>query len=225
MRRMRRVKILATLGPASRDKSVVTSLFLAGVDVFRINMSHCSHDELHARVVMIREIEKEYGRPIGILADLQGPKLRLGEFTDGAVQLEKDSEFVLDSNAALGDATRVRLPHPEILLALTPGSTILIDDGKVRLEVLKATTTSAVTRVVVAGRVSNRKGVNLPDTEIPVSAMTEKDRADLDAALHEGVDWIAVSFVQRPDDVAEVKKIVRGTVPSAPGPWGTAVWR
>ena len=210
MRRMRRVKILATLGPASRDKSVVASLFLAGVDVFRINMSHCSHDELHARVVMIREIEKEYGRPIGILADLQGPKLRLGEFTDGAVQLEKDSEFVLDSNAALGDATRVRLPHPEILLALTPGSTILIDDGKVRLEVLKATTTSAMTRVVVAGRVSNRKGVNLPDTEIPVSAMTEKDRADLDAALHEGVDWIAVSFVQRPDDVAEVKKIVRG---------------
>ena len=210
MRRMRRVKIVATLGPASRERPVVSALFEAGVDVFRINMSHCSHDELRERVRMLRTLEEEFGRPIGILADLQGPKLRLGEFADGGVQLEKGATFVLDSDSTPGDQNRVRLPHPEILHALQAGHTILVDDGKVRLTVIEAEPTRALTRVEVAGRVSNRKGVSLPHTEIPVSAMTEKDRADLDAAVNEGVDWVAVSFVQRPDDVAEVKKLVRG---------------
>ena len=210
MRRMRRVKIVATLGPASRERSVVEALFQAGVDVFRINMSHCSHEELRERVTMLRELETDCGRPIGILADLQGPKLRLGEFDNGGVQLEKGATFVLDSDATPGNQARVRLPHPEILHALQAGHTILIDDGKVRLSVIEAEQTRAVTRVEVAGRVSNRKGVSLPDTDLPVSAMTEKDRSDLHAALAEGVDWIAVSFVQRPDDVAEVKKLVRG---------------
>ncbi len=210
MRRLRRVKILATLGPASQDRAVVKRLLEAGVDVFRINMSHTSHEMLHERVETIRGLEKEFGRVIGILADLQGPKLRVGTFAEGGVDLQNGAPFVLDANPEPGDVTRVHLPHPEILEALRPGHTVLIDDGKLRMHVVEATPDRAVVVVDVGGRISNRKGVSLPDTEIPVSAMTPKDRSDLDAALHEGVDWIAVSFVQRADDIAEVKKIVRG---------------
>ncbi|MEY3553570.1 MAG: pyruvate kinase, partial [Pseudomonadota bacterium] len=210
MRRLRRVKILATLGPASQDRAIVKRLLEAGVDVFRINMSHTSHEMLHERVETIRGLEKEFGRAIGILADLQGPKLRVGAFADGSVELVAGASFTLDSKNEPGDAHRVHLPHPEILRALRPGHSILIDDGKLRLHVKEAKHDRALAIVDVGGRISNRKGVSLPDTEIPVSAMTEKDRGDLEAALHEGVDWIAVSFVQRADDIAEVKKIVRG---------------
>ncbi|HVB89914.1 MAG TPA: pyruvate kinase, partial [Beijerinckiaceae bacterium] len=210
MRRLRRVKILATLGPASQDKQVVARLFEAGADIFRINMSHATHEMMRERVRMIRELEQEFGRPIGILADLQGPKLRVGAFGGGAADLRKGEQFVLDSDATPGDARRVQLPHPEILRALAPGHVVLIDDGKIRLHIVESEPTRSVAIIDVGGRISDRKGVSLPDTEIPVSAMTEKDRADLDAALNEGVDWIAVSFVQRPDDVAEVKKIARG---------------
>jgi pyruvate kinase len=210
MRRLRRVKILATLGPASQDRAVVKRLLDAGVDIFRINMSHTSHEMLHERVVTIRGLEKEFGRAIGILADLQGPKLRVGAFAEGGVELTSGAKFVFDASTEPGDSHRVHLPHPEILEALRPGHTVLIDDGKLRLHVTEATRDRAVAVVDVGGRISNRKGVSLPDTEIPVSAMTPKDRSDLDAALHEGVDWIAVSFVQRADDIAEVKKIVRG---------------
>ena len=210
MRRMRRVKILATLGPASQDRSVLAKLFEAGADVFRINMSHASHDAMRERIRTIRSLEAEYGRPIGILVDLQGPKLRVGQFADTGVDLLKGETFILDADPTPGDAKRVHLPHPEILRALRPGHVMLIDDGKVKLRVLEATEHRALAMVEVPGRVSNRKGVSLPDTEIPVSAMTSKDRSDLDAALNEGVDWIAVSFVQRADDVAEVKKIARG---------------
>ncbi len=210
MRRLRRVKIVATLGPASRDRGTVVRLFQAGADVFRINMSHCSHDEMRERVRMVRSISEEFGREIGVLVDLQGPKLRVGEFADTSVELAPGQTFVLDSDPAPGDKTRVFLPHPEILRALAPGHKVLIDDGKVALHVVEASPTRAVARVDVAGKVSNRKGVSLPDTEIPVSAMTAKDRSDLDAALNEGVDWVAVSFVQRADDIAEVKKITRG---------------
>ena len=210
MRRMRRVKILATLGPASSDKAMLAKLFEAGADMFRINMSHATHDAMRERIRMIRSLEAEFGRPIGILLDLQGPKLRVGQFAEGGVDLAKGASFVLDADPAPGDASRVHLPHPEILEALRPGHTMLIDDGKVRLSVTEVAPGRAVTVVVVPGRVSNRKGVSLPDTEIPVAAMTPKDRSDLDAALNEGVDWVAVSFVQRPDDIAEVKKIARG---------------
>ena len=210
MRRMRRVKILATLGPASQDRSVLAKLFEAGADVFRINMSHASHDAMRERIRTIRSLEAEYGRPIGILVDLQGPKLRVGQFADTGVDLLKGETFILDSDPTPGDTKRVHLPHPEILRALRPGHVMLIDDGKVKLRVLEATEDRALALVEVPGRISNRKGVSLPDTEIPVSAMTSKDRSDLDAALNEGVDWIAVSFVQRADDVAEVKKIARG---------------
>ncbi len=208
--RRRRVKIIATLGPASADRETVTALFAAGADVFRINMSHASHDAMRQRVAMIRSLEEETGRPIGILVDLQGPKLRLGVFADGGAELHKGDVFVLDSDPTPGGLTRVQLPHPEILSSLAAGHRILVDDGKVLLRVAEAEPGCASTVVEVAGRVSNKKGVNLPDTTIPTSAMTEKDRADLLAALDENIDWIALSFVQRPEDVAEVKAIAKG---------------
>ncbi len=210
MRRLRRVKILATLGPASSDQATIARLFDAGADVFRINMSHSTHDMLRERVATIRAVEKQFGRPIGILADLQGPKLRVDTFKDGSAVLQKGATFVLDASKTPGDASRVHLPHPEILRALEPGHTVLIDDGKIRLVVEEATPKRAVTRVAVPGTISNRKGVSLPDTEIPVSAMTAKDRSDLEAALDAGVDWVALSFVQRPEDVAEVRKTAAG---------------
>ena len=210
MRRHRRVKILATLGPASQDRETLVKLFEAGADVFRINMSHSSHDAMRERIRMIRSIEEEYNRPIGILVDLQGPKLRVGTFADGSANLGKGAQFVMDSDPTPGTAERVHLPHPEILRALRPGHTVLIDDGKIKLHIQEATETRATAVVDVAGKISNKKGVSLPDTEIATSAMTAKDRSDLDAALNEGVDYIAVSFVQRADDVAEVKKIARG---------------
>jgi pyruvate kinase len=210
MRRLRRIKILATLGPASSDSAMVRRLFEAGADVFRINMSHTSHDKMRELVATIRNVEGSYGRPIGILVDLQGPKLRIGSFADGPVQLNNGDTFVLDSDKTPGNKTRVHLPHPEILAALRPGHTLLLDDGKVRLIAEEASSERAVTRVVVGGKMSDRKGVSLPDTDLPVSAMTQKDRSDLDAALEAGVDWIALSFVQRADDVAEAKKMIRG---------------
>ena len=210
MKRLRRVKIVATLGPASNDRATIERLFDAGADVFRVNMSHATHDGMRETIRTIRATSEARGREIGVLVDLQGPKLRVGTFANGPVDLAEGQTFVLDSDPTPGDATRVYLPHPEILKALAPGHKMLIDDGKVALHIVEATPGRAVARVDVAGKVSNRKGVNLPDTEIPVSAMTPKDRADLDAALNEGVDWVAVSFVQRADDIAEVKKIVRG---------------
>ena len=210
MRRLRRIKILATLGPASSDSAMIRRLFEAGADVFRINMSHTSHDKMRELVKTIRNVESSYGRPIGILVDLQGPKLRLGSFAEGAIQLNNGESFVLDSDKTPGDNTRVQLPHPEILAALRPGHALLLDDGKVRLIVEETSPDRAVTRVVIGGRMSDRKGVSLPDTDLPVSAMTPKDRADLEAALVTGVDWIALSFVQRAEDVVEAKKLIRG---------------
>ncbi|RUM97811.1 pyruvate kinase [Pseudaminobacter arsenicus] len=210
MRRSRKVKILATLGPASSSEAMIKRLFEAGADVFRINMSHADPALMRQLVHRIRAVEKEVGRPIGILADLQGPKLRVGRFAEGKVMLEVGQSFTLDDNPAPGDASRVHMPHPEILASVQPGHRLLIDDG--RLE-LKATATDgkAITCIVVAGnRISDRKGVSLPDTELPVGAMTEKDRADLDAVLAAGVDWIALSFIQRPEDLAEARKIARG---------------
>jgi pyruvate kinase len=210
MKRDRRVKILATLGPSSSDPQTIEKLYTAGADVFRINMSHTDHPRLHALVAMIREIETKIGRPIGILADLQGPKLRVGTFEGDAVMLENGASFTLDSDKTPGNASRVHLPHREILQALEPGHRLLLDDGKIRLRVTSCTKTSADTVVEVGGKLSNRKGVSVPDTEIPVGALTDKDRKDLDAALEAGVDWIALSFIQRPDDLADVRKVTRG---------------
>ncbi len=210
MLRHRRCKILATLGPASSDVETLLALHRAGADLFRINMSHADHAGMRERIAMIREVEARTSRPIGILLDLQGPKLRIGAFAEGGVLLNKGERFTLDADPAPGDNTRVHLPHPEILAALAPGHAVLIDDGKLRLHIVEASPRRAVAIVDVPGRISNRKGVNLPDTEIPVSAMTDKDRSDLEAGLNAGVDWIGVSFVQRAADVAEVRKIARG---------------
>jgi len=210
MRRQRRAKIIATLGPASSDPQMIARLFAAGVDVFRINMSHTSHDKMRELVAAIRGVETDSGRPIGILVDLQGPKLRLGTFTGGAAMVKKGDTFVLDGDTAAGDATRAYLPHPEIFAAVQAGHTLLIDDGKVRLTVTQAEPRRITTRVEVAGKLSDRKGVSLPDSTIPFSALADKDRSDLEAALETGIDWVALSFIQRPEDIAEAKKITRG---------------
>ncbi|WNJ91282.1 pyruvate kinase [Bosea sp. 685] len=211
MKRERRIKIIATLGPASATEEMCAKLFEAGVDVFRINMSHTQRETLPEKIAMLRSLEAKFRRPVGILADLQGPKLRVGQFGgDGGVMLEKGAKFTLDSDPAPGTLKRVHLPHPEILTALEPGHNLILDDGKIRLVVEKATPTQAVTRVTIAGRLSSRKGVSLPDTTIPVSAMTDKDRSDAEAAAAAGVDWIALSFVQRPEDMADLRKIVQG---------------
>lgn len=210
MRRLRRAKIVATLGPASGEQAVIAKLFEAGADVFRINMSHTSHERMRELVGMIREVEKMHGRPIGVLVDLQGPKLRLGQFANDSVMLDRGASFTLDDNPEPGDVHRVYLPHPEILSALSPGETLLLDDGKVRLTATVTDAHHAETRVEVGGKLSNRKGVSLPDTMVAVSALTPKDRSDLEAALNIGVDWIALSFIQRADDIAEAKKITQG---------------
>ncbi len=210
MRRLRRTKIVATLGPASSDRATIARLFEAGADVFRINMSHTTHERMRELVATIRGIETDYGRPIGILVDLQGPKLRLGSFAGGSITLAKGEAFTLDSNPAPGDVHRVYLPHPEIFAAVEPGHALLLDDGKVRLQAREASKTSIVTTVLVGGKLSDRKGVSLPDATLPVSALAPKDRSDLDAALDTGIDWLALSFIQRPDDIAEAKKLARG---------------
>ncbi|HXX25248.1 MAG TPA: pyruvate kinase [Pseudolabrys sp.] len=210
MRRLRRAKIVATLGPSSSDPATMAKLFKAGADVFRINMSHTSQDRMRELVGMIRGIERDTQRPIGILVDLQGPKLRLGTFNGGHATVANGDTFVFDSDPAPGDTKRAYLPHPEIFAAAEVDHTLLIDDGKVRLTVTEADPSRIVARVEVGGRLSDRKGVSLPDTTIPFSALADKDRSDLEAALNAGIDWVALSFIQRPEDIAEAKKMTRG---------------
>ena len=210
MRRQRSAKIVATLGPSSSTPERIEALFEAGVDVFRLNFSHGTHREHQARFEAIRRVEHATGRPIGILADLQGPKLRLGAFAAGRIELAAGAHLRLDLDPCPGDQMRAPLPHPEIFAALQPGTQLLLDDGKVRLETESCGADFAETRCLVGGTLSDRKGVNLPNAVLPVSAVTEKDRADLAFALDHGADWIALSFVQRPDDVAEGRKLVGG---------------
>ncbi|KRD51338.1 MULTISPECIES: pyruvate kinase [Sinorhizobium/Ensifer group] len=213
MKRNRKVKILATLGPASSDEQMIQKLHEAGADLFRINMSHASHDVMRTLVQRIRTVESHCGRPIGILADLQGPKLRVGKFAEGKVDLKVGQTFTLDNKDVPGDNTRVYLPHPEILEAVKPGHRLLIDDGKLHLRAEKTDGKSIVATVVAGTKISDRKGVSLPDTLLAVGVLTDKDRADLDAVLATGeIDWVALSFVQRPEDLAEVRKIARGRV-------------
>jgi pyruvate kinase len=208
MRRLRSAKIVATLGPASATRERIEALFEAGVDVFRLNFSHGSHDDHRKLFDTIRRIESNIGRPIGILADMQGPKLRLGNFAEGRVELGAGAHFRLDLADSPGDQNRAPLPHPEIFAAVEPGTELLIDDGKVRLRVLDCGADFADTECLVGGALSNHKGVNVPNVVLPISAVTEKDRADISFALEQGADWIAFSFVQRPEDVAEGRKLV-----------------
>jgi pyruvate kinase len=210
MRRSRSTKILATLGPATSTLDQVQALFAAGADAFRLNFSHGTHEQHAARYQVIRAVEAATTRPIAVVMDLQGPKLRVGKLQEGAVQLERGTPFRLDLASEPGDRTRVPLPHPEIFAAIGPGTELLLDDGKIRLGVERVGPDHAETVVLSGGRLSDSKGVNVPNAILPLSPLTEKDRRDLQFGLDLGADWIALSFVQRPEDVAEARRLVAG---------------
>ena len=208
--RGRKVKILATVGPASREPDMLRRLFKAGADAFRINLSHGDHETHTQTIRCIRALEKEFGRPIAVLCDLQGPKLRVGTFAGGQALIAHGARFTLDRDETPGDATRVCLPHKELFAVLNAGQRLLINDGKIRLRVIEATDDRIVCTAEVGGVISDKKGVNVPDAEVPIPALTDKDRRDLAFALEHGADWIGLSFVQRPEDIAEARKLMRG---------------
>jgi len=208
MRRQHRTKIVATLGPATASAEKIAELFDAGVDVFRLNFSHGLQADHKANYDIIRKLEHEIRRPIAVLMDLQGPKLRIGAFTDGAVALEEGATFRLDRDETEGDQTRVCLPHPEIYQAIEAGTNLLLDDGRIRLKVNKCDKDFAQCSVLIGGELSNRKGVNVPGVVLPLSPLTRKDQDDLRFGLDLGVDWVGLSFVQRPEDIAEARKLI-----------------
>ena len=210
MRRQRSAKIVATIGPASNSPERIEELFRAGVDVFRLNFSHGKQEDHRIVCDSIRALERSIGRPIGVMADLQGPKLRVGTFAEKKVKLVAGESFRLDLGSAPGDAKRASLPHPEVFAALEPGTDLLLDDGNIRLKVEECGEDFAETRIITGGDLSDRKGVNVPNAVLPLSPLTAKDRSDLAFALDMGVDWIAMSFVQRPEDVAEGRKLIAG---------------
>jgi pyruvate kinase len=206
--RGRKVKILATLGPASRTPEMIEKLLRAGADAFRVNMSHGDHATHAQTIAAIRDVEKALGRPVAVLCDLQGPKLRVGTFKDGKAVIRHSGHFSFDRDPAPGDDKRVCLPHPELFGILKKGQRLLIDDGKLRLRVIEASDEKILCSAEVGGVIMDRKGVNVPDAVVPVAAMTDKDRRDLAFALEQGADWIALSFVQRPEDVAEARRLL-----------------
>ena len=218
MRRRHATKIVATLGPASSQPDTIKALYEAGADVFRLNFSHGTHDEQAARIDHIRALERQSGRPVAIIADLQGPKLRVGRFAEGSVMLEAGDSFCFDMDPAPGTKERVQLPHVEIFRALKPGNELLLDDGRLRLKAKKVTPPNGEDieqaaiecEILVGGPLSNQKGVNVPSVILPLSAITEKDRSDLAFALAQGVEWIALSFVQRVEDVREARELING---------------
>ena len=208
MRRQRNARVIATLGPASSSAEMIQALYEAGADVFRFNFSHGTHEDHRARYEAVRAVEKKMGRPIGILADLQGPKLRVGVMAEGKAVLATGGEFTLDNDPTPGNSNRVHLPHPELFVAVEPGQSLLLDDGKLRLQVLSKSSTQIKTKVITGGPLSDRKGVNVPDAILPIPVLTEKDRRDLDFALSLGVECVALSFVQRPEDLHEARQII-----------------
>ena len=210
MRRYRKAKIIATLGPATSDEQAITQLFEAGADVFRMNFSHGVHADHQKRLDILRGLEQKHGRPIGVILDLQGPKLRVGDFEDGLAILKTGAAFRLDLDETLGNADRAELPHPQIFAALEPGMNLLINDGRIRLKVTECSESFAETKVIVGGKISNNKGVNVPDAVLEMSALTKKDLEDLRFGLQMGIDWVALSFVQRPQDIVEARKFVAG---------------
>ena len=210
MRRNRRVKIVATLGPASHNEETMRRLFEAGADVFRVNMSHATHDNLRDAHAIVRKLETEFSRPIGILVDLQGPKLRIGKFESGSIRLTEGDVLSFVRREAIGGLGRVHLPHPEIFQAVQQGHTLLLDDGKFKLRIIEASDVRIDAEVMTSGVLGSRKGISLPDTVLPLDSLTEKDRADIEHALSLGVAWIALSFVQRAEDIAEARKLARG---------------
>lgn len=209
MRRARSTKIIATVGPACRTPDMLAALFEAGVDVFRLNFSHGSHADHAENHANIRALETQFGRPVCLLADLQGPKHRVGKFADGSAAIVEGQSFRLDLDETPGDATRAQLPHPELFRALSKDALVLVDDGKLRFVVREAGKDYAVLEAQLSGTISDRKGVNLPGSVVPGAALTKKDLTDLDFAMQLGVDWVAQSFVQGPEDVAELRKLVQ----------------
>ncbi|MEM7618062.1 MAG: pyruvate kinase [Pseudomonadota bacterium] len=210
IRRYRQTKIVATLGPASGDPEMMRTLFEAGVDVFRMNFSHGSHDDHRKNMQTARQLEVEFGRPVAVLADLQGPKLRIGQFKDGKIELTEGQDFRFDLSDVPGDTTRVQLPHPEVMEVMDVGSEILLDDGKVRVQVMAKDKEGLDTKIMTGAVLSNNKGFNIPGVKLPIKALTDKDREDLEAAIEMGADWIAQSFVQSSDDVIEAKQLIDG---------------
>lgn len=210
IRRYRQTKIVATLGPASGEPEMMRTLFEAGVDVFRLNFSHGDHDAHRQNVETARQLEEEFDRPIALLADLQGPKLRIGQFENESIDLQEGMAFRFDLDDALGNETRVQLPHPEVIKVMAAGDDILLDDGRVRARITAKDKNGLDTEIISGTKLSNHKGFNIPGIMLPITALTDKDRSDLEAAIEMGVDWVAQSFVQSPDDVLETKKIIDG---------------
>lgn len=210
IRRYRQTKIVATLGPASGEPAMMRKLFETGVDVFRLNFSHGTHADHQKNVETARALEKEFDRPVALVGDLQGPKLRIGKFEKGSIELTAGMAFRFDLDEALGDKTRVSLPHPEVIAAMEVGSEILLDDGKVRAQITAKDKNGLETKIISGATLSNHKGFNIPGIVLPLDALTEKDRIDLEAAIDMGVDWIAQSFVQKPEDVKEAQALIKG---------------
>lgn len=210
IRRYRQTKIVATLGPASGDPEMMRALFMAGVDMFRLNFSHGSHEAHAKNVKTARALEKEFDRPVALMADMQGPKFRIGDFKEGAIKLSEGMTFRFDSDEDLGDESRVYLPHPEVIEVMEVGSDILLDDGKVRARIVSKDKNGLDAQIITGSKLSNHKGFNIPGIVLPVPALTDKDKIDLEAAIGMGVDWIAQSFVQRPEDAIEAKKLING---------------
>jgi pyruvate kinase len=210
MRRKHLTKIVATLGPASSDPKIIRRLFESGVDVFRLNFSHGTQEDKKDLIATIRALEDDVGRPITIMMDLQGPKLRIGTFVGDKATLRDGAAFRLDMEDKPGDERRVRLPHKEIFQAIGPDTDLLVDDGRIRLRVKKSGADFAETEVVTGGVISNRKGVNVPGVVLPLSSLTEKDRSDLQFGLGQGVDYVALSFVQQPQDLADARRLIAG---------------
>jgi pyruvate kinase len=208
--RTRQTKIVATLGPASGNPEMMRKLFEAGVDVFRMNFSHGTHEGHRKNLETARELEKEFGRPVGMLADLQGPKNRIGKFKDDRIEVRAGHKIKFDLDSAPGDESRVYLPHPEVIAAMKAGDEILLDDGKVRAKIMEKGKDYLIGEIIAGSKLSNNKGFNIPGVIVPMPALTDKDRVDLDAALEMGADWIAQSFVQTAADVAETRKIIDG---------------
>lgn len=209
MRRQRNAKIVSTLGPASSTVDVIEALYREGTDVFRMNLSHGTHEDHRQRYEIIRDLEKKYQRPIGIILDLQGPKLRVGVVEEGVV-LNAGDVLDFDLQEGIGTKSRVTFPHKEIYPSITPGTDLLIDDGKIRLKVISSSSEKISAKVIIGGPLSSRKGVNIPTALLPLPALTEKDLIDLQFGLDLGVDWIALSFVQRPEDVQQLIDILKG---------------
>ncbi|MGB4074671.1 pyruvate kinase [Pseudomonas sp.] len=210
MKADKKVKILATLGPAIKTIDDIRQLVENGVNLFRLNFSHGEHADHAQRYNWVREVEKQLNTPIGILMDLQGPKLRVGRFAEGKVNLERGQSLRLDLDSTPGNAQRVNLPHPEIIEALQPGMSLLLDDGRLRLQVTAKHSDAVITEVIAGGELSDRKGVNVPEAVLQLSPLTEKDRRDLSFGLELGVDWVALSFVQRPEDIIEARELIQG---------------